>query len=45
LLARGWDNARIAEAVYLSLGMVKHHISSILTKLDVDNRQQGLIGR
>ena len=53
LLARGWDNARIAEALYLSLGTVKHHISSILAKLDVDNRiqaavqavRQGLIGR
>ena len=53
LLARGWDNTRIAEALYLSVGTVKHHISSILVKLDVDNRiqaavravQQGLIGR
>jgi DNA-binding NarL/FixJ family response regulator len=53
LLARGWDNARIAAALCLSVGTVKHHISSILTKLDVDNRiqaavravQQGLIGR
>jgi DNA-binding NarL/FixJ family response regulator len=53
LLARGWDNARIAAALYLSLGTGKHHISSILTKLEVDNRiqaavravQLGLIGR
>jgi DNA-binding NarL/FixJ family response regulator len=53
LLARGWDNTRIAEALYLSVGTVKHHISSILAKLDVDNRiqaavravQQGLVGR
>jgi DNA-binding NarL/FixJ family response regulator len=53
LLARGWDNTRIAEALYLSVGTVKHHISSILVKLDVDNRlqaavravQQGLGGR
>jgi DNA-binding NarL/FixJ family response regulator len=53
LLARGWDNAQIAAALYLSLGTVKHHISSILTKLDVENRiqaavravQLGLIGR
>jgi DNA-binding NarL/FixJ family response regulator len=53
LLARGWDNGRIAAALYLSLGTVKHHISSILTKLNAENRlqaavravQQGLIGR
>jgi DNA-binding NarL/FixJ family response regulator len=53
LLARGWDNARIAAALYLSRGTIKHHISTILTKLDVENRiqaavrasQHGLIGR
>lgn len=53
LLARGWGNARIAEALCLSVGTVKHHISSILAKLNVDNRIQaavravhhGLIGR
>jgi DNA-binding NarL/FixJ family response regulator len=53
LLARGWDNARIAATLYLSIGTVKHHISSILIKLHVENRiqaavravQHGLIGR
>ena len=53
LVARGWDNARIAETLYLSTGTVKHHISNILSKLGVDNRTQaavravqfGLIGR
>jgi DNA-binding NarL/FixJ family response regulator len=53
LLARGWDNARIGAALGVSRGTVKHHISSILSKLDVENRiqaavravQQGLIGR
>jgi DNA-binding NarL/FixJ family response regulator len=43
LLARGWDNARIGQALYLSRGTVKHHISSILTKLDVDNRIQAAV--
>jgi two-component system, NarL family, response regulator LiaR len=43
LLARGWDNARIGEALYLSRGTVKHHISSILTKLQVDNRIQAAV--
>jgi DNA-binding NarL/FixJ family response regulator len=43
LLARGWDNARIGEALYVSRGTVKHHISSILTKLQVDNRIQAAV--
>jgi two-component system, NarL family, response regulator LiaR len=43
LLARGWDNARIGEALYVSRGTVKHHISSILTKLHVDNRIQAAV--
>jgi DNA-binding NarL/FixJ family response regulator len=53
LLARGWENARIAAALYVSRATVKHHISSILKKLGVDNRiqaavravQQGLLDR
>jgi DNA-binding NarL/FixJ family response regulator len=52
LLARGWDNTRIAAALSVSRGTVKHHISSIFAKLKVDNRiqaavravQQGLLG-
>jgi DNA-binding NarL/FixJ family response regulator len=43
LLVRGWDNARIAAALYLSRGTVKHHISSILTKLGVTNRIQAAV--
>jgi DNA-binding NarL/FixJ family response regulator len=43
LLARGWDNARIGSALYVSRGTVKHHISSILTKLHVDNRIQAAV--
>ena len=43
LVARGWDNARIAGALHLSTGTVKHHISSILRKLDVENRTQAAV--
>jgi DNA-binding NarL/FixJ family response regulator len=43
LLARGWDNARIAAALYVSLGTVKHHISNILRKLGVENRIQAAV--
>jgi NarL family two-component system response regulator LiaR len=43
LLARGWDNARIAKALYVSRSTVKHHISSILKKLRVDNRLQAAV--
>jgi DNA-binding NarL/FixJ family response regulator len=43
LLARGWDNARIAAALYVSRSTVKHHISSILKKLRVDNRLQAAV--
>jgi DNA-binding NarL/FixJ family response regulator len=43
LLARGWDNARIATALYLSVGTVKHHISNILSKLGVENRIQAAV--
>jgi DNA-binding NarL/FixJ family response regulator len=43
LLARGWDNAQIAATLYLSHGTVKHHISSILNKLGVENRIQAAV--
>jgi DNA-binding NarL/FixJ family response regulator len=43
LLARGWDNARIGEALFVSRGTVKHHISSILAKLHVENRIQAAV--
>ena len=43
LLARGWSNARIAQALYVSQGTVKHHISNILVKLEVDNRIQAAV--
>ncbi|MGZ6651742.1 MAG: response regulator [Solirubrobacteraceae bacterium] len=40
LLARGLDNAEIARALYLSQHTVKNHVSSILIKLQVENRIQ-----
>jgi DNA-binding NarL/FixJ family response regulator len=43
LLTRGWDNARIAAALYVSVGTVKHHISNILSKLGVENRIQAAV--
>jgi two-component system nitrate/nitrite response regulator NarL len=43
LLVCGWDNARIAAALYMGRGTVKHHISSILTKLGVANRLQAAV--
>lgn len=43
LLARGWDNGRIGAALFISRATVKRHISSILRKLDVDNRVQAAV--
>lgn len=39
-VARGWSNGEIAERLYLSVGTVKAHVSSALTKLDLTNRIQ-----
>ena len=44
-VARGLTNAEIAHAMFLSMGTVKSHISSALTKLDMTNRiQLALLG-
>ena len=43
LLARGLDNAEIADALFLSQHTVKNHVSSILTKLQVANRIQAAV--
>lgn len=39
-VARGWSNTEIAERLYLSVGSVKAHVSSALTKLELSNRIQ-----
>lgn len=52
LLARGWDNQRIAKDLVISEGTVKNHVTSIYTKLGVRSRadavawawKQGMMG-
>ena len=43
LVARGLDNAEIAESLKLSQHTVKNHVSSILGKLGVENRIQAAV--
>jgi DNA-binding NarL/FixJ family response regulator len=43
LLARGLDNSEIAKALYLSQHTVKNHVSTILMKLQVENRIQAAV--
>ncbi len=43
LLARGADNREIAQALFLSEHTVKNHVSSILAKLQVENRIQAAV--
>ncbi|NDU76642.1 response regulator [Actinomadura sp. DSM 109109] len=39
-IARGRSNADIAGELFMSVATVKAHVSSVLTKLDLDNRTQ-----
>ncbi|MFI0351279.1 response regulator [Actinomadura sp. 9N407] len=39
-VAQGHSNAEIATELFMSVATVKAHVSSILTKLDLDNRTQ-----
>ncbi|MEV3927587.1 response regulator transcription factor [Actinomadura coerulea] len=39
-IARGGSNADIAAELFMSVPTVKAHVSSVLTKLDLDNRTQ-----
>lgn len=39
LLVEGMTNAELAQRLYLSIKTVDHHVSAILTKLDVSNRR------
>jgi DNA-binding NarL/FixJ family response regulator len=43
LLARGLDNSEIASALFLSQHTIKNHVSSILIKLQVENRIQAAV--
>jgi DNA-binding NarL/FixJ family response regulator len=43
LIARGMDNPEIAQTLYLSQHTVKNHVSSILVKLQVENRIQAAV--
>ncbi len=40
LMARGWNNRRIASDLNISLSTVQYHVSNILSKLDVHNRTE-----
>ncbi|HFI0563089.1 TPA: response regulator [Streptococcus suis] len=43
LLARGYDNQRIADESFISLKTVKTHVSNILSKLAVSDRTQAVV--
>ncbi len=43
LLAEGWANSEIAERLMMSPSTVRHHISNILIKLQVQNRVQAAV--
>src|SRR4029079_13310827 len=43
LISRGWDNARIGAALFISPRTVKNHVASILEKLELENRVQAAV--
>ncbi|MGQ7372928.1 response regulator [Streptococcus suis] len=43
LLAKGYDNQRIADESFISLKTVKTHVSNILSKLSVSDRTQAVV--
>ncbi len=43
LVARGRSNTEIADALFVSEATIKTHVSSVLAKLDLDNRVQAVI--
>lgn len=42
LMTEGHNNTKIAEALFIGRATVKTHVSNILHKLDVENRQQAI---
>ncbi len=42
LIAQGWSNRQIAEAVYLSVNTIEFHAKSIYRKLSVKSRTQAV---
>ncbi len=42
LVARGYSNRQIAEALFITLGTVKKHLNNIFSKLQVKNRTQAV---
>jgi LuxR family maltose regulon positive regulatory protein len=42
LVAKGYSNRQIAEALYVTLGTVKKHLNNIFGKLQVKNRTQAV---
>jgi DNA-binding NarL/FixJ family response regulator len=42
LIDEGLTNAELAERLYLSVRTVDHHVSAILTKLDVSGRRDAI---
>ena len=43
LLAKGYENQRIADELFISLQTVKTHASNILSKLEVSDRTQAVV--
>jgi DNA-binding NarL/FixJ family response regulator len=43
LVARGWDNAQIGRALFVSAATIKHHLANIFAKLGVENRVQAAV--
>ncbi|MGN6612795.1 MAG: LuxR C-terminal-related transcriptional regulator, partial [Angustibacter sp.] len=42
LVARGWDNRRIAKELFLSDKTVRNHVSAVFAKLDVADRAEAI---
>ena len=42
LVARGFENRRIARALHLSDKTVRNHVSNVLTKLAVEDRSEAI---